>query len=427
MSTSPQNPVKHIIPFFIPHLGCPHQCIFCNQHHVSGASGGPTDREIAETINDWEGETLPEIAFYGGSFSGLPFSTQRYYLTPAFQALQDKKIRGIRISTRPDYITPQVVDFLSSFGVTTVELGVQSMDPEVLARAHRGHTAEDVYRAVDLLKEQGFTVGVQLMPGLPGDTYEKSIRGALELARRKPDMARIYPTLVLKDTPLHKLFLEGSYHPLNLQDAVAISRDMLAIFRFYGVQVIRTGLQPTGDIAPGAKLVAGPFHPAFGELTLAALAREQAVLAIEEFAESFAPLSASLTLWVNPRDCSIMAGHKRSNIEFLKNHFHFTEIKIMGTAHLDRGSIGCGRSRGTVPVLPYILPENRFLLQYVAKISGKCCRKADGNLSKSEEVYGDGGFTCSGGLGCEGSSGSAGSGFQNPGKSGGSGSGGGRS
>ncbi|MGI6686192.1 MAG: elongator complex protein 3 [Bacillota bacterium] len=363
------NQLRHIIPFFIPHLGCPHQCIFCNQHHVSGESASPKDSEIQQAINNWEGDTLPEIAFYGGSFSGLPYSSQSYFLTPAYHALKENKIRGIRISTRPDYINPEALDFLSSFGVKTVELGVQSLDPEVLARSCRGHKAEDVYRAVSLLKERGFAVGVQLMPGLPGDTREKSIQGALDIARMKPDMARIYPTLVLKDTPLHKLFLEERYHPLSLNEAVTISRDMLAIFRFYGVQVIRTGLQPTNDIAEGAKVVAGPFHPAFGELVKAALAKEQAVMAIEEFLpertnEMPKQEEAAIALWVSPRDCSIMAGHKRNNIEYLKNHFHLTEIKIIGTNNLDRGTIGISKK----PEQPQlIIPENRFLLQYVTK------------------------------------------------------------
>ncbi|MGI6629935.1 MAG: elongator complex protein 3 [Bacillota bacterium] len=366
--------VKHIIPFFIPHLGCPHQCIFCNQRHVSGESGFPRDYEIKQAINNWEGNTLPEIAFYGGSFSGLPYSMQSYFLTPAFQALKEKKIRGIRISTRPDYINAEVLSFLSSFGVKTVELGVQSMDNQVLALANRGHRVEDVYRAFALLKERGFTVGIQLMPGLPGDTQEKSIKGAVEIARLGPDMARIYPTLVLKDTPLHKLFLEGSYHPLSLQEAVTISRDMLAIFRLYGVQVIRTGLQPTKDIAEGVQVAAGPFHPAFGELVAAALAREQVEMLVEELwgrgtVKSDKENGANIVLWTSPRDCSIVAGHKRSNIKFLKSRFHISEVKIVGTRDLPRGSVGISRIKaGQKTCTPdLIVTENRFLLQYVTK------------------------------------------------------------
>jgi len=354
---------RHIIPFFIPHLGCPHQCIFCNQHHVSGEWGFPKDKEIEQAINNWEGDTLPEIAFYGGSFSGLPISWQRYFLTPAFQALQKNKIRGIRISTRPDYINDQVLSFLSSFGVRTVELGVQSLDEQVLLKSHRGHGVDEVLQAITLLKVYGFKVGVQLMPGLPGDTREKIIEGTKKIASMKPDIARIYPTLVLKDTPLHKLFLEESYHPLSLHDAVIISRDMLAIFRFFGVKVIRTGLQPTKDIAEGVQVAAGPFHPAFGELVASALAREHILMVIKEFLAAKA--IKQIVLWVSPRDCSIMAGHKRSNLEFLNSFFELDGIKINGTDALDRGTIGISQINACKPDL--IISENQFLLQYVMK------------------------------------------------------------
>lgn len=354
---------KHIIPFFIPHLGCSHRCIFCNQHHVSGERRFPKEKEIEQAINNWKEDTLPEIAFYGGSFSGLPFSWQRYFLTPAFQALQKNKVRGIRISTRPDYINHQVLSLLSSFGVRTVELGVQSLDEQVLKESQRGHGVEDVFQAITLLKEQGFNVGVQLMPGLPGDTREKIIEGTKKIARMKPDMARIYPTLVLKDTPLHKLFLEESYHPLSLHDAVTISRDMLAIFRFFGVKVIRTGLQPTKDIAEGVQVAAGPFHPAFGELVASALAKEHIVMVIKEFLAAEAV--KQIALWVSPRDCSIIAGHKRSNVDFLNKYFKLESIKIIGTNALDRGTIGISQMNACKPDL--IITENQFLLQYVMK------------------------------------------------------------
>lgn len=363
--------LKHIIPFFIPHLGCPHQCIFCNQLHVSGKSSYPKDNEIAQAINEWQGKELPEIAFYGGSFSGLSFSWQRYFLTPAFEALQKNKIRGIRISTRPDYINHRVLSFLLSFGVRTVELGVQSLDEQVLSQSHRGHGVEDIFQALTLLKKQGFNTGVQLMPGLPGDSREKSIKGTFEIARMEPDMARIYPTLVLKDTPLHKLFLEESYHPLSLYDAVTISRDMLAIFRYYGVKVIRTGLQPTKDIAEGAQVVDGPFHPAFGELTASALAKEHIIMIMKEFLPVH-PVT-KVILWVSPRDCSIIAGHKRSNIDFLKKHFKLEEIKIKKLNNIERGNIGLSQINAGKPDL--IISENQFLLQYVTEKLMAICER----------------------------------------------------
>ncbi|MGI6678495.1 MAG: elongator complex protein 3 [Dehalobacterium sp.] len=352
---------KHILPFFIPHLGCPHQCIFCNQYHVSGSSGFPQDNEIAQAIQDWERAELPEIAFYGGSFSGLDFSWQRYFLTPAYQALKENKISGIRISTRPDYINPQVLAFLRSFGVATVELGVQSMDDQILASAKRGHSAKEVLDALNLLKKEGFTTGVQLMPGLPGDNRAKCLQGALILARLQPDLARIYPTVVLKNTLLHKLFLEDSYQPLNLPEAVEISKDMLAIFRLFGVQVIRTGLQPTKDLAPGGEMVAGPFHPAFGELVAAALVREHLIFVINSFLKERD--EKIIILWGSPQDCSLIAGHKKSNMQFLQDHFQLSHIKIMGSSSLDRGNFGISMIDSDQP--EFVVSEKHFLHQYV--------------------------------------------------------------
>jgi len=353
---------KHILPFFIPHLGCPHQCVFCNQHHVSGESGYPKAEDIEKAIHDWEEESLPEIAFYGGSFSGLPLDWQRYFLTPAFAALKKKKISGIRISTRPDYINASILLFLRSMGVGTIELGVQSLDDEVLERSGRGHRAQDVYQAISLLKEKGFQIGVQLMPGLPGDNREKCLRGAREISRLGPDLARIYPTLVLKETPLHKLFLEGKYHPLSLDEAVGISRDMLAVFCLSGVHVIRIGLQPTREIQTGVQVAAGPFHPAFGELVESALAREQIQMMVKGFLAR--ETAAQIVLWVSPRDCSIIAGQHRRNMEFLKKFFHLDRIKIMGRSDLERGTVGISRMDGDGP--DWTISQNQFLREFVA-------------------------------------------------------------
>lgn len=352
---------RYIIPFFIPHLGCPNQCVFCNQHHVSGQTDYPKTKDIMAAIEKWEGPALPEIAFYGGSFTGLSFKLQEYFLTPARQALEAGKIRGIRVSTRPDYINQNVLTFLKSFGVTTVELGIQSLDPEVLQNSCRGHSAEDAMLAVKMVKERGFMAGVQLMPGLPGDTWEKTLRGTFILARLKPDLARIYPTLVLKDTPLHKLFLEGKYYPLDLESAIHICRDMQAVFRCYGVNVIRTGLQPTKDIALGAQVAAGPFHPAFGELVASALLREQIVLALENFLDRHP--TGRVKLFVSYRDCSMAAGHRRSNINFLQQQFGLKQISIAGSQKIPRGTVGVASEGQNQPLL--VVQEEEFIKKYV--------------------------------------------------------------
>jgi histone acetyltransferase (RNA polymerase elongator complex component) len=353
----------HILPFFIPHLGCPQKCIFCNQHSVTGRAAYPKEEEIVHSINNWEGDSLPEIAFYGGSFTGLSFQWQKYFLYPAFHALKAKKIMGIRVSTRPDYINKDVLDLLSSFGVNTVELGVQSLDEEVLSRSCRGHTVDDVIRAVALLKKRGFRVGVQLMPGLPGDNREKSILGAFKIAGMEPNIARIYPTLVLKDTLLHKLFLEENYKPLSLDEAVDLSKDILAIFLFHKIQVIRIGLHPTKDITQGAQVAAGPFHPAFGELVESALMREQIIMAIKAYGKN--KKISQLMLFVNYRDCSLAAGHKKKNINFLKHNFQVKQVKILGRDYFPRGTVGISGINGNHPEL--LVSQREFLHYYVTR------------------------------------------------------------
>lgn len=352
---------RYILPFFIPHLGCPHRCIFCDQYRISGRESYPKPDEISTAIKQWEGPALPEIAFYGGSFTGLPEKEQESFLRPAFLALEKGEIRGIRVSTRPDYINEKALRFLKNFGVTTIELGVQSLDDQVLNTSCRGHSSLHVIQAVNLIKNNGFRLGIQIMPGLPGDTREKSMKGVFALARLKPDLARIYPTLVLKNTPLHKMFLEGQYSPLSLTEAVELSRDMLAVLRYYGVNVIRIGLQPTKDIAQGAQVAAGPFHPAFGELVEASLAREQVLMALKLL---FGRENISgVKLFVSKQDCSIIAGHKRENLRWFREMFSISEMKIVGDTKIPRGDVGIAEMEQKQPEL--LLTGTRFLETYL--------------------------------------------------------------
>lgn len=354
---------RHIIPFFIPHLGCPHQCVFCNQHHVSGQVSYPGVEDIERAIDNWNGQGLPEIAFYGGSFTGLSPEKQRFFLAPAYRAVKENKIRAIRVSTRPDYINKEILLLLSSYGVTTVELGVQSLDEEVLSFSGRGHSVDDTFCAISLLKEHGFKVGVQLMPGLPGDSAQKSIEGAFTIAKLRPDMVRIYPTVVLKDTLLHKLFIEGLYQPLSLQESVAICKDMLATFRYFDINVIRVGLQPTKDISEGAQVVAGPFHPAFGELVESALIKKH-IERVLEIISNFSDL-LNLILFVSPKDCSIVAGHKKENILDIKQKFNINHVKILALSELPRGTIGVSRGNEDKPEL--IITRKDFLQHYMTQ------------------------------------------------------------
>ena len=268
-------PRPFVIPFFIAHQGCPHFCSFCDQHAIIGrltAGAGISREEVMAGIR--EGLDRPrrsdrrgiQVAFYGGSFTGLPLGKQQELLSAVQPFLASGEVDGIRLSTRPDYINGEIVSFLRSFGVTIVELGVQSMNDQVLTASDRGHTAADSERAIRHLQDGGLTVGVQLMIGLPGEGSGSALRGAERLAGLKPDLARIYPVVVLKGSKLEDDLRAGRYRPLCLPKAVALSGRVKETFDDAGVRVVRIGLQETEGLQES--IVAGPFHPAFGEMVL---------------------------------------------------------------------------------------------------------------------------------------------------------------
>jgi len=257
-----------IIPIFVPFGGCPERCVFCNQQSITGRAEGPSIKEVTDTIErylaTWTRGGRKEVAFYGGSFTGLPAGIQEGYLMAASRFVREGLIDGLRVSTRPDYIDPERVGFLKEHGVDTVELGAQSMSERVLRLSGRGHGPEDTARAVGWLKEAGITTGVQLMPGLPGDTAATAVASAKRVASLGPDFVRIYPTLVVRDTPLYESFKRGEYTPWELDDMVSLCRRISLVFKEAGIKVIRMGLQPTEELREA--FVAGPFHPSFRDL-----------------------------------------------------------------------------------------------------------------------------------------------------------------
>ncbi|MFQ5329054.1 MAG: elongator complex protein 3 [Thermodesulfobacteriota bacterium] len=257
-----------IIPIFIPHEGCPHQCLFCNQTDITGRGGVPTHTEVRETIarylSTWQGKGVREVAFYGGSFTGLGDEVQRGFLETAYPFIRCGAIDALRISTRPDYITHKNITLLQEYGVATVELGVQSMDDGVLRMSGRGHSAGDTVRAVELLKRAGLAIGLQMMPGLPGDTTETILDTAREIVSLRPDFTRLYPTLVIKNTPLEKLYHRGDYRPWSLDAMVEVCRAVKTLFDDANIPAIRVGLQPTAALEES--IVAGPYHPSFRQL-----------------------------------------------------------------------------------------------------------------------------------------------------------------
>lgn len=259
------------IPIFVAHEGCPFDCIFCNQRKITGVDTSMTAPEVTKIITEHL-ETLPrdnshiEVAFFGGSFTGISPQKQEEFLSIAKGFLEGGKIDGIRLSTRPDFISDEVLKRLKNYGVTMVELGVQSMCDEVLLASRRGHTKADVINAAHLIKSYEIGLGLQMMTGLPGDTPERSVATAREIAALNPDAVRIYPTLVLSETALYKMYENGEYVPQDLDEAVLLAKKLLEIFKEKNIPVIRVGLATTDVICSGGAIAAGPYHPAFREL-----------------------------------------------------------------------------------------------------------------------------------------------------------------
>lgn len=261
-----------LIPFYIPHAGCPQQCIFCNQHHIASDGVLAVQSDIRKTIKEYMGTKRQhkywEVAFYGGSFTALPVTLQEQLLQPAYEALQAGEIDGIRCSTRPDALEQTEIDRIKAYGVDTVEIGVQSMDERILLNAKRGHTATDVVNAVQRLKANGLRVGIQLLPGLPGETWHTLVHTAVKVAQLKPDFGRIYPVLVIADTELAAQMKQGTYTPLTVEQAVKYSAFLKKYLESKGIYIIRTGLQSTEELDAGVGLVGGPYEPAMGEMVV---------------------------------------------------------------------------------------------------------------------------------------------------------------
>jgi histone acetyltransferase (RNA polymerase elongator complex component) len=332
---------QYIIPIFVPHRGCPHDCIFCNQHAITGSS--PMENRIfaQETIVAYL-ETMPkhtsvrkEIAFYGGSFTGIPRDVQKNLLEIAMHYKERGDVDGIRLSTRPDYINPEILAFLKEYGVTTIELGVQSLDDDVLVQSRRGHHPEDVRLAVEYIRKSEFTLGLQLMVGLPGDTYVKAIDSARTIVKLGPDFVRVYPTLVIEGTELANLYNAGVYHPLTLDEAVHWCAAMLIIFEHAHIPVIRIGLQPTEELAPGRGIVAGPFHPAFRELVESRIAYGM----MRHLMHQLSSKPKRVTFIIHPRDMSIMRGHKGDNTARLIAEFQLQHVAFNTCDTYERGMI----------------------------------------------------------------------------------------
>jgi histone acetyltransferase (RNA polymerase elongator complex component) len=319
-----------IIPVFIPHSGCPHRCAFCNQETITGKNRLiPSPENLRTDVGEYlrykgARRTISQVAFYGGNFLGLDPEKIRILLGAVQPFVKTGKIDSIRFSTRPDTITENRLDLLKPFPVQTIELGVQSMDDRVLDRVHRGHCAADTERAVYRLKAARYEVGLQVMVGLPGEDPESCLLTGEKTAALLPDFVRIYPTVILKNSLLAKWYHGKTYTPLTLDQAVLRSKHLYRIFSGKNIRVIRMGLQPTTDMAVGTDILAGPHHPAFGELVYSALFYDNAAKAIAAMDH----LPEEIELKVHPKNVSKMRGVRNENLKKLSRQFGLDSIRV---------------------------------------------------------------------------------------------------
>jgi radical SAM enzyme (TIGR01210 family) len=330
-----------IVPFFIPHIGCPHHCVFCSQGKITGKERPVTPEEVIPTIREYR-TTIPrnarmvEAAFFGGSFTGIPVPLQRAFLKEAYLAKKEGLIDGIRLSTRPDYIDQEVLERLAEFHVDTVELGVQSMSDEVLIKSGRGHTSADVVQASRKIREYGFRLGLQMMIGLPGSRPDTEVQTASRICALKPDFVRIYPTLVIRGTALETMYKKGMYKPPSLEEAVDLCAVLAAMFIRENIAIIRIGLQPTELINEGGEVVAGPFHPSFRQLVDSRLVLKAVKWILNQRGIE---LEEGLVMEVSPRSLSTLMGIGKKNIKALEREYPGLEVKVLKKKKLGRSEI----------------------------------------------------------------------------------------
>ena len=349
---------RQILPVFIPNLGCAHECVFCDQRLISGESDPISADDVRNICNEWmktanggtgsggknstfetsekilktagkppaeEGKASApaEVAFYGGSFTALPANFQNELLEAVQPILKLNSQNSIRVSTRPDCIDRQTVDRLKSFGVGTIEIGAQSMCDEVLALAKRGHTAGDTVKASGIIKDAGLALILQMMTGLQGDSYDRSLYTARCIIDLKPDGVRVYPTVVIRGTRLFNMWQTGQYREHSVEDAVGLCAEISALFSEAGVPVIRMGLNPSNSLSSG-DAVAGAYHPAFGELVYSRVYYNKAVsglIGVEP--------DSNIVITVAYGHTSKMSGNRRDNVRRLIEKHSLRSLKIV--------------------------------------------------------------------------------------------------
>ncbi|PRR75988.1 elongator complex protein 3 [Clostridium thermopalmarium] len=333
------NKLHYIIPIFVPHEGCPHDCVFCNQNSITGVTDNKINSQTVEnTIEEYlstikRENSIVEVSFYGGTFTAIDMDKQKELLSVAKQYKDKGIIDFIHLSTRPDYINHKILKNLKEYSTDIIELGVQSMDDEVLKKSGRGHTSNDVVKASQLIKEYGFTLGHQIMLGLPGDTFKKDIDTARKIIELKPNIARIYPSLVVKDTPIERMYNDKVYSPYTLEQAMNISKIIYAMFIANDISVIRIGLQPTEEINYGKDLIAGPFHPSFRELVEGSIYND----IIHEQIRNYK--NKEIFIVINNKDISKLYAYKKKFFNDIKVKNKTNKLKVLQDNSLERNTL----------------------------------------------------------------------------------------
>lgn len=330
-----------IVPIFIPNMGCPHQCVFCDQKKITSYSDQKINGEHVKDIielairsNAFAKKTEAEVAFYGGTFTMLSESRIKDLLAAVQPYLNRGLFQSIRISTRPDAIEDGRLRLIKDYGVLTVELGAQSMDDNVLSLSKRGHSASDTIKAVQVLKSHAFKVGIQLMPGLPGDSEEKFLSTVSQVIKLRPDMVRLYPAVVINGTDLDRLFKEGLYHPLSVEKAVEICIESCIRLENEDIPVIRIGLMSSPTLLENGQIVAGPWHTAFGFLVRSGIYHRKIAACLPEPGEA-----AEINIYIQKREVPLIRGYKNQGVKRIGNLTRAKVIKIRSDDNIPSGTI----------------------------------------------------------------------------------------
>ncbi|MCD2346000.1 elongator complex protein 3 [Clostridium guangxiense] len=328
----------YIIPIFVPHEGCPHNCVFCNQNTITGVSDLVNANYVRSTIEGYI-KTIPnkdaviEVSFFGGTFTAIDMEKQKELLKVAKEYKDMGIVKYIHLSTRPDYIDDEILNNLKNYSADVIELGIQSLDKEVLLKSGRGHSDEDARKASKLIKEYGFILGHQVMLGLPGDSFEKDIETARKSIEMKPDICRIYPALVIKDTPMEKMYREGIYKPYTLEECIDICKVIYGMYAAHNIKIIRVGLQPTKEINKDGDVVAGPFHPAVRELVEGRIIND----IIFEYLKDIDADEAEVV--INEKDISKLYANKKEFFNDTKRKLIHVKINIAQSKDIPRNYI----------------------------------------------------------------------------------------